>query len=269
MTDHVSYDERFDGLRRLYGDRAYALLRELRFCVVGVGGVGSWAVEALARSGVGHIRMVDFDTVAASNANRQIHALTPDYGRKKIQVMAERVAAINPQCELDLIDDFLTLDSLRDYLDQGYDYVIDAIDSIKFKAGLIYYCRRNRIGVVTTGGAGGRSDPTQVQVRDLSRTHNDALAAKVRARLRDDYGYTRNPRRYFGVECVFSAEAPVYPKAGGEVGHAKPGIHGVHLDCRFGYGTSACVTSVFGFTAASRALQKSLAARLAKAGNAQ
>ena len=182
---NAGYGQRFDGLRRLYGDRRFALLGELHLCVIGIGGVGSWAVEALARSGVGSISMIDYDEVAASNSNRQVHALSANFGRKKIEAMAERVRGINPDCRLHLVDDFLTLDNLADYLDRGYDWVIDAIDSIKFKSAAIYYCRRNKIGITTTGGAGGRVDPSRVRVRDLSRTENDALAARVRAKLRD------------------------------------------------------------------------------------
>lgn len=259
------YDQRFDGLRRLYGSAAYELLRQLHFCIVGVGGVGSWAVEALARSGVGRLTLIDYDEVCRSNSNRQIQALTGQIGRKKIQVMAERVIQINPQCRVRPVDDFLTSRNLESHLAHGYDYVIDAIDSIRFKTEMIHHCRRNKIPIITTGGAGGRIDPTQVKVADLSRTHNDALAAKVRARLREQFNFTRNPRRSFGIECVFSTEQPLYPKADGTVGLEKPGIHGVHLDCRLGYGSSSCVTATFGLVAASRALSKTLKRRLAVA----
>ncbi len=254
--------DRFAGLCRLYGERAFALLPQLHFAVIGIGGVGSWAVEALARSAVGRLTLVDYDTIEAGNVNRQIHALTETLGRKKTSVMAERVAQINPAAEVSVIDDYLNMDNLEAILGRGYDYVIDAIDSIKFKAALIHHCRRNRIPVITTGGAGGLTDPARVQVADLSRTHHDPLASKVRARLRDRYGFTRNPRRSFGVECVFSSQQPLYPTPDGGVSHHKPGIHGVSLDCRFGYGTAVAVTATFGFTAAGRALEKCLKKRL-------
>lgn len=256
------YDVRFAGLRRLYGDQAYALLRELHLCVVGVGGVGSWAVEALARSGVGRLTLIDYDEVCASNVNRQSHALSANFGRKKITVLAERVTGINPEIRCEPIDDFLTDRNHRALLERGYDGVIDAIDSISFKAAMIYTCRRNKIPIITTGGAGGRRDPTRIRIVDLSRTCNDALAAKVRKRLRDHYGYPRNPKRYFGVECVFSDEQPVYPKADGSVCPEKPGIHGVHLDCSMGYGAATAVTATFGLVAAGRAIDKALARRL-------
>ncbi len=260
------YRERFGGLQRLYGEAAFARLPELHFCVVGIGGVGSWAVEALARSGIGRLTLVDYDSVALSNVNRQLPALDSTLGEKKIRVMQQRVKQINPDCRVDPIDDFLTLDNLEAILGRGYDYVIDAIDSIKFKAALIHYCKRGRIPVITTGGAGGLTDATRIGITDLSRTHNDALAAKVRARLRADYGFSRNPKRRFGVDCVYSTQQPVYPREDGSVSHAKPGIHGLSLDCRLGYGASVCVTASFGFMAAAHALNKALARALAKQG---
>jgi len=258
------YDQRFGAIQRLYGDRAYALLPHLHFCVVGIGGVGSWAVEALARSGVGRLTLIDFDEVALSNINRQLQARSDTVKQKKIQVMAERIAQINPECECHSIDDFITTENIATYLNKthGYDYVIDAIDSIKFKAAMIYYCKRNKIPIITTGGAGGLTDPTQIQIKDLSRTYNDALAAKVRSALRDQHNFSRNTQRYFGVECVFSTQQPVYPKPDGTVSHEKPGIHGVHLDCRFGYGSVTFVTAAFGMAAAGRALDKTLKKRL-------
>lgn len=250
------YDTRFSGIQRLYGDHAYQLLGSFHICVVGIGGVGSWAVEALARSGIGEITMIDYDEVALSNTNRQLHTLTSTVTDKKAAVMAQRIEEINPDCKVHIIDDFINMDNLSDYLDRGYDYVIDAIDSIKFKAAIIYYCKRNKIPVVTTGGAGGLTDPTMIKVSDLAKTYNDPLAAKVRSKLRESYNYTRNTKKNFGVECVFSSQQPVYPKEDGTVSHEKPGIHGVSLDCRFGYGAITHMTATFGFIAVSRAIQK-------------
>jgi len=250
--------ERFGGIQRLYGNAAMEIICGMHVLVVGIGGVGSWAVEALARTGVGHLTLIDDDEVAISNTNRQIHTLSSSIGQPKVSVMAERVAHINPDCRCDAVDDFLTVRNLHDYLSRGYDYVIDAIDSIKFKAAMINYCRRHEIPLVATGGAGGLTDPTQVQVADLSRTYNDPLASRVRAQLRREYGFPREPGRRFGVECVYSIQRPVYPKPNGTVCSEKPGIHGVSLDCRFGYGAASFVTATFGFVAASRALSKTL-----------
>jgi tRNA A37 threonylcarbamoyladenosine dehydratase len=254
------YRQRFGGIERLYGREAAAWIRAMRVCVVGVGGVGSWAVEALARSGVGRLLLIDYDEVAASNINRQIQALDSVIGRKKTAVLGERVVDINPACQVEVIDDFITDRNLFDYLpaDGGIDYVIDAIDSIRFKAALIYYCKRNRIPVITTGAAGGLTDPGQIMIKDLTRTFNDPLAAKVRAQLRAQHGYTRNTKRYFGVECVFSGQQQVYPDKDGRVGHRKPGIHGVHLDCSMGYGAASFVTASMGFAAVARVIEKHL-----------
>lgn len=258
----VDFERRFGGIARVYGADALALFRDLHVCVVGIGGVGSWAVEALARSGVGRLTLIDDDTVCLSNANRQIHALTEHDGRPKVEVMAERVHGINPDCRVAAVRDFLTLETLERYLAPGYDYVVDAIDSIKFKAAMIAFCRRRKLPIVATGGAGGMTDPTLIKVADLSRTHHDALAAKVRQRLRKEYGFPTDAKRPFGVECVFSSQQPVYPKADGSVCHEKPGLHGVSLDCRFGYGSASVVTATFGFVAASRVLNKSIKKRL-------
>lgn len=260
MHNSPDYEQRFSGLRRLYGDTAYELLGGLHMVVVGIGGVGSWAAEALARSGIGAITLIDFDVVAESNINRQLPALMDTIGQKKSAVVAQRIASINPDCTVTVIDDYINSDNLGNYLavEKNYDYVIDAIDSIKFKSEMIAHCRRNKISIVTTGGAGGVTDPGMIHVADLSKTYNDALAAKVRSQLRSRFGFSKNPKRSFRVECVFSTQHKVYPKADGTVSHEKPGIHGVHLDCRFGYGAAVFVTASFGFMAASRAINKTL-----------
>lgn len=265
MTDDA-YTQRFGSLARLYGDAAVEHLRGLHVCVVGLGGVGSWAVEALARTGIGAVTLIDHDTVCPTNVNRQLHALTDNLDRKKVTVMAERVHGINPDCRIEAIDDFITMENMADYLarERNYDYVIDAVDSIKFKAAMIYRCKRSKIPIITTGGAGGLTDPTQIQVRDLSRTYNDPLAAKVRSRLRSEFGFSKKPQRHFGIECVFSGQQQVYPRGDGTVGHQKPGIHGVSLDCRFGYGSVSFVTASFGFVAVSRVVHKTLHRRLTR-----
>jgi tRNA A37 threonylcarbamoyladenosine dehydratase len=267
MSD--DYAQRFGGIERLYGQQAATWLRDMRVCVVGLGGVGSWAVEALARSGIGHLLLIDYDEIALSNVNRQVHALDSAVGRKKAKTLQARVADINPECQCEVIDDFITDRNLFEHLpvEAEIDYVIDAIDSIKFKAALIYYCKRNKIPVITTGAAGGLTDPAQVMIKDLTRTFNDPLAAKVRAQLRAQHGYTRNLKRYFGVECVFSAQQQVYPKPDGSIGHEKPGVHGVHLDCSMGYGSASFVTATIGFVAVSRVIEKSLKTRERRATN--
>jgi len=250
------YQQRFGGVGRVYGRAAMATLQQLHVCVIGIGGVGSWAAEALARSGVGEITLIDHDDLCETNINRQIHALDSTIGRSKVDVMAARIADIHPACRCHAVDDHVTSGNLARHLACGYDAVIDAIDSIRFKTDIIYYCKRNKIPVITTGGAGGLTDPTRIQVSDLTRTFNDPLAAKVRNRLRHDYGWTGNPKRRFGVDCVFSSEQPRYPRADGSIGLEKPGVHGLTLDCSLGYGSLSMVTASFGLTAAARILNR-------------
>jgi len=258
-----AWSRRFGALARLYGEAAVPILRELHVCVVGLGGVGCWTAEALARSGVGALTLVDGDVVCETNTNRQLHALAGTVGRPKAEVMAERIAAIHPACRVTPVADYLTEESLEALVDpaRSYGYVVDAIDSIRFKAALIARCRRLKIPIVTTGAAGGLTDPTRVQVRDLSRTRNDPLAARVRARLRSRHGFSRNPKRSFGVPCVCSDEPQRYPRPDGTVGHEKPGVCGVSLDCRAGYGSAAFVTATFGMAAAALVVNRTLARR--------
>jgi len=250
------FDLRFSGIKRLYGINETEVLRRAHICVIGIGGVGSWAAEALARTGIGEITLIDHDDIAVSNINRQIHSLSSTLEQSKAEVMSQRIKDINPQCLCHSIDDFVTDSTLEKHLARGYDFVIDAIDSIKFKAAIIYYCKRNRIPIITTGGAGGLTDPTKIEVSDLARTWNDPLAAKVRSLLRHRYGYTKNLKRTFGISCVFSTEQQRYPTADGGVCHEKPGIKSVTLDCNTGFGSAIFVTATFGFIAAARAIEK-------------
>jgi tRNA A37 threonylcarbamoyladenosine dehydratase len=260
------YEEKFGSLARVYGDKLLAQIRNSHICIVGIGGVGSWAVEALARSSVGRLTLVDGDTISRSNTNRQIHTLESTLGKSKTEVMRARILDINPECDVQIIDSFINDDNLREILERKtdakyYDGVIDAIDSIKMKAAMIYCCKRNKIPIVTTGGAGGLIDPTLVEIKDLTKTWNDPLAASVRSRLRFKYGYTRNTKRSFGVPCVFSSEQQRYPDAEGQPGYCKPGVAGLSLDCNFGYGSSVMVTASFGFAAASCAIDRILRER--------
>ena len=254
MTD-FDFDRRFGGIRKLYGAAGLQALREAHVCVIGIGGVGSWAAEALARSAVGRITLIDLDHVAESNINRQIHALESTLGKAKVQAMAERIAEINPACQVELIDDFLDLDNLADYLGRGYSAVIDAIDSVKTKTALIAWCRRNKVRLITCGGAGGQLDPTQIQIGDLAKTTQDPLLAKVRHNLRREYGFPRDPKKRFEVAAVYSTEQLVYPKDEGascDIGDGE-GISG--LNCA-GFGSSVGVTASFGLIAASWVLRK-------------
>ncbi|TCP97701.1 tRNA A37 threonylcarbamoyladenosine dehydratase [Cricetibacter osteomyelitidis] len=248
-----NYEQRFGGIARLYGQEALTRLRQVHICVIGIGGVGSWTVEALARSGIGKLTLIDMDDICVTNINRQLPALSGNIGKLKTEVMKERVQLINPECDVDIIDDFISTENLADYLSRGYDYVIDAIDSVKTKAAMIAYCKRNKIKIITIGGAGGQTDPSQIQIADLSRTIQDPLAAKVRSFLRKEYHFTQNPKRKFGVDCVFSTQPLIFPQTTGNCGVSAT------MNCANGFGAATMITATFGFFAVSRVIDKLLA----------
>jgi tRNA A37 threonylcarbamoyladenosine dehydratase len=252
-------EERFGSLARLYGEPELQKIQGAHICVVGIGGVGSWAVEALARSGVRHLTLIDGDDISRSNINRQCHALESTIGLMKAKVMQQRVMDINPECECTVFEQYINEENISDLLmpdpEQKFDCIIDAIDRIKYKSLMIHFCKKHKIKVIATGGAGGLIDPTQIEIKDLSRTWNDPLASAVRLALRQVHNFSRNLKRSFGVPCVYSTEQQRYPDKEGKVGYQKPGVAKLSLDCSYGYGSSVMVTSTFGFTAASRAVE--------------
>lgn len=248
MADAIS-SRRFGGIERLYGAGSLARLAAAHVCVVGIGGVGSWAVEALARSGVGRLTLIDLDHVAESNINRQAHALEDTLGQAKVLAMKERVARINPSCRVDCVEEFIAPENVATLL-PACDGLLDCIDQVKAKAALVAHCRKAKIPVVTTGGAGGRTDPTKIRIDDLARTTQDALASKLRAKLRKEHGFPRDAKKKFGVPCVFSDEQIRRPQ-GGACDLDEAGLHG--LNCA-GYGSSVAVTAGFGCAAAAHCL---------------
>jgi tRNA A37 threonylcarbamoyladenosine dehydratase len=252
----IDFDRRFGGIARLYGAAALDRFRSAHVCVVGVGGVGSWIVEALARSAIGRITMIDLDNLAESNINRQIHALSNTLGQAKVTALAQRIAQINPTCQITEIEDFLTADNLDEMIGaHHYDYIIDAIDNVRAKTALIAYCRRNGLKLVTIGGAGGQIDPTKIAVLDLCRTEQEPLLAKVRKCLRAEHGFPRGTKNKFGIDAVFSTEPLRIPEAEGvcDVDDDNAGITG--LNCA-GYGSAVVVTASFGLVAAAHVLRK-------------
>ena len=255
VSDKQDTERRFGGISRLYGEHALEAFRHSHVCIIGIGGVGSWAAEALARSAIGQITLIDLDHVAESNINRQLHALSGTLGMAKVQVMAERIVQINPDCKVDAIEEHLSLDNLDTLLTSKYNYVIDCIDGFRIKAALIAYCKRNKIRMITVGGAGGQIDPTGIRVADLSRTEHDALFSKTRQLLRQEYNFSRNLKRRFDVPCVYSLEQPVFPSADGEVSPEKPENTG-GLSCAGGLGSVTAVTASFGMAAAAHVLKK-------------
>ena len=254
--DHI-WDERFAGIDRLYGRGALARFRQCRVAVIGLGGVGSWAAEALARTGIGHLRLVDADDLCLSNTNRQLPALQGHYGRNKAEAMAERCRAINPAIGIDAVHAFLTPANLEEMLD-GHDLVIDACDSFRAKVEAIAWCRRRKQPLVTVGSAGGRTDVTQVRVRDLSRTEHDAMLSLIRRKLRGEFNFPKSRDRYFGIPAVYSLENVRYPQADGSVCGLRPQLGedaGLKLDCGAGLGAATHVTGAFAFAAVGKALE--------------
>lgn len=248
-----NYSRRFGGIARLYGQDALDRFAQSHICVIGIGGVGSWAVEALARTGMGKITLIDMDDICVTNINRQLPAMSGTIGKLKTEVMAERIKAINPQCEVQIIDDFISADNLAEYLSQDYDYVIDAIDNVKTKAAIIAYCKRHKIPLITIGGAGGQTDPRQIQIADLSRSIQDPLLAKVRSVLRKEYGFSQNPKRKFAIDCVFSTQPLIFPQVEQQCDVSAT------MNCANGFGAVTMVTASFAFFAVSRVIEKLLA----------
>jgi tRNA threonylcarbamoyladenosine dehydratase len=248
MTDlplDDEYERRFAGVAKIYGDTAFEHYERSHVVVIGIGGVGSWAVEALARTGIGELTLVDMDVVAASNINRQLPAMSSTLGHEKIEVMAERCRSINPRMKINLIDDYLTPDNVQQLLPPSADLILDCIDDVKAKLALMLHCRFNKIPLIVSGGAGGKLDPLKIRVADLSKTEQDPMLAKLRAQLRSK-GICKKPKDKFGITCIYSIDNPfssadVCPSAG--------------LRCG-GYGSAVVVTSSFAMVAVSEVLKK-------------
>ncbi|MGP5135104.1 tRNA threonylcarbamoyladenosine dehydratase [Psychrobacter cibarius] len=253
--DNVQYDRRFQGTRTLYGTTAVTTFADAHVYVIGVGGVGSWAAEALARTAVGTITLIDLDVLVASNVNRQLPALDSTFGESKIAAMANRIREINPKVTLNLIDDFLTVENVATLLPsrdeakaaiaQGRPMVIlDCVDDMNAKLAIALHCRFNKLKLVCAGGAGGKIDPSQIRVSDLRDSYQDPLLAKLRNKLRHEKGINSTLKEKFGIKCVYSTEPPRVDKSCQTGG----------LQCG-GYGSAVVVTSVVAMIMVSEALQ--------------
>jgi tRNA A37 threonylcarbamoyladenosine dehydratase len=251
----LDIERRFGGIARLYGRQALEKFFDSHVAVIGVGGVGSWAVEALVRSGVGELTLFDLDHVAESNVNRQLHAIDSNFGKAKVSAMAERILTINPRCRVNGIEQFVEQNTLEVLARQGFDYIIDCIDNYRTKAALIAFCRKQKIPVITLGGAGGQIDPTRIEVVDLSRSEQDPLLAKCRKLLRKEYGFPTNTKRRFNIPCVYSKEPQRYPDSQGAVCLDKSSPVEGSLNCG-GYGSVMTVTASFGLVAVSHVLRR-------------
>jgi tRNA A37 threonylcarbamoyladenosine dehydratase len=247
-------EQKFAATLRLYGEKGYQRIRQAHVCVVGLGGVGSWTVEALARTGVGALTLIDLDEICLSNINRQVHALEPTVGQAKATALAERIALIAPDCRVSQKVCFLTASNVDQLLDQPFNYVVDAIDVTRHKACLIGACKAKSLPIVTCSGAGGRTDPTRIRVSDLAQTRDDPLAAQVRRLLRREYGFPKGENGRFKVPCVFSDEPLRFPQSDGSIGAKREKGANYRLNCDSGFGSSAAVTGAFGFTLAAHVL---------------
>ena len=260
----ADYLARFGGIGRLFGHAAMERLRAAHVCVVGIGGVGSWVVEALARTGIGALTIVDADDVCVTNVNRQLPALTDTVGRPKVSVMAERVRQISPSCRIKTRAEFYTKANATELLAPPFDFVVDCVDRMSIKAHLIHTSRVLGRRVLTCGSAGGRRDPSAIRASDLGIAGNDELLRQVRRELRREYGWPvgRGGRPLaMDVPCVFTSEKPVYPRPDGTCTTEREEGESLRMDCASGFGAATFVTGVFGFVAASEVVRLLLSKR--------
>lgn len=248
---HSVSSRRFGGIARLYGDEALQRFHQAHVCVVGVGGVGSWAVEALARSGIGHLTLIDLDNVAESNVNRQLHALTDDFGKAKVSALHERILQINPACRVIEVEDFITEDNVAEQFSDGFDFVIDAIDQVRVKAAMAAYFVKHKQSFILSGSAGGQKNPALIQTADLSKVTHDPLLANLRYTLRKRYGFSRDLKEKMRVPCVYSTENITPPQSGAA---CAADVAPQGLSCA-GYGASMLVTATFGLYCAQAAIE--------------
>lgn len=250
---------RFGGIARLVSEAGYEHLRAAHVAVIGIGGVGSWVAEGLARSGVGRLTLVDLDDVCESNINRQIHALQSTIGQPKVEAMAARIKEISPATEVSLQHGFYTAARAEQFWVHSYDFVVDAIDSVENKCHCLAEAHRRKVPILAMGGAGGKIDPTQIAISDLSRTEGDPLLRRVRKVLRNQYSFPKGDKKKFHIPAVYSPELPKYPWSDGTVCEQKEDSSPLYLDCSSGFGTASFVTGTFGLIAAGYVVQQLVA----------
>lgn len=246
---------RFGALERLYGAKSMERLRQAHVCVIGIGGVGSWTAESLARSGVGELTLIDADDVCITNINRQCHALTSTVGGSKVKEMANRIKDISPDCEVNELPQFITPGNASLLDGRDIDLVVDATDRMSVKAAILDACRQRQITTVTIGGAGGRTDATQINVADFASVGRDDLLRMTRRMLRRDYGWEKGEGHHYGVSSVFSTERIIYPAANGTVCDVPEPGASLRMDCATGLGAVCHVTATFGLIAAGESIR--------------
>ncbi|MCO4793246.1 MAG: tRNA threonylcarbamoyladenosine dehydratase [Bacteriovoracaceae bacterium] len=244
---------RFSGIERLMGHKSLTKLQNSHVLIIGIGGVGSWTCEALIRSGIGNITLLDADDICITNTNRQIHTLSSTIGSSKIQTMKDRLLDINPDANVNIINDFLTKDNIDELITDKYDFIFDAIDRVSLKCLMLLISRKKNIPLLMAGGAAGKVDPSKIVIKNLEKSSNDMLLMKVKKRLRQEYGFIKKCTR-FRTKCIYSSEPAKYPSADGEVCSSKP-EGSSNLDCHTGMGTASFVTGTFGFLAAAHMVE--------------
>ena len=250
------YEARFGGIARLYGSSGLRRLAGAHICVIGLGGVGCWVVEALVRTGIGKLTLVDMDEVCLSNVTRQLHAQDDTIGRSKAILLAERVGKIAPDCQVFVEECFFTESTMHRLLTPSFDFIVDAIDTTRYKCLLIAEACKRGLSIITSGGAGGRTNPSRIQVADLAYTRNDPLLLQVRKRLRQQYGFPTHRRQKFKVDCVFSDELPVFPSEDGSVSCQREKGADYRLNCDYGFGSATFLTGTFGFFLAAEVVRR-------------
>ena len=251
-----SYEHRFSGIQRLYGYDSSILLKSAHFVVIGLGGVGSWAAEAIARSGIGEITIIDWDDICLSNTNRQIHALSNAAGKSKANLLCQRIQLINPECKVNAIREYYCPENADDLVHLDIDYIIDAIDNKNTKIHLINHSKKIGVPIITCGGAGGRINPSNIKISDLGESKNDPLLAQMRKQLRKDFNLPREKKVKFNIPCVYSDESMRYPDDGGNICFQKPAKPNgpKKLDCAMGFGSVTHITGSIGFAMSGYAI---------------
>lgn len=251
-----SFYDRFGGIARLLGLDALSRLQRSHVCVIGIGGVGSWTVEALARSGIGALTLIDPDVVCQTNINRQLPALNSTVGKSKAEVLAERIQDFSPDCQVHPILEFFLPSNAERLLNAPFDFVVDAVDRMSIKALILHQCRLQKHPVLTVGGAGGRSDPTQIRIRDFGEVGGDELLRLVRRKLRRDFDWEGGNGHIYKIPAVYSAEPMRYPTNDGQICASPIPNTPVRMDCAAGLGAATFVTGTFGFVAASEVIRQ-------------
>lgn len=248
MSKTEQNKNRFQGIINLYGETALNKIQASHVTIAGIGGVGSWVAEALARTGIGKLTLIDMDDVCITNTNRQIHTNQKTYGKMKIEAMKERVLSINPDIHVNTVFDFVFAKNINDFLKDKPDFFVDATDHLEAKCAISFHCRQNKIPFMISGGAGGKTDPTKVEISDVNLTTHDNLLRRMRQKLKKEYGYSKTKKK-LGVPCVFSPEAPKYSDGSGGICKTKPKTEASQkLDCFTGFGSASFLTGTFGFT---------------------